>query len=214
MFFPDDCFEIWGYTAGMWRGADRRGVWLSAGTHALVIAAAVLVAVKAPQAVRVKLPGSANGKHTLLTYTIGGQESAAASAAPKKSAPAKVKTPTIAKVAPAPVPEAKPETEKGSGSSGVSALGSGNVRIAIVKVFPRPAPDLSSLPKGKGGNVIMDAVIDAHGVITKLTLEQGLGDPIDQQVMATVRGWSFDPATRDGQPIASEQEIVLHYERG
>ncbi|MEG9434549.1 hypothetical protein, partial [Terriglobus sp. ADX1] len=84
----------------MWRGADRRGVWLSAGTHALVIAAVVLVAVKAPQAVRVKLPGSAHGTHTLLTYTIGGQESAAASAAPKKAAEAKVKTPTIAKVAP------------------------------------------------------------------------------------------------------------------
>ncbi|WP_047497181.1 TonB family protein [Terriglobus sp. TAA 43] len=198
----------------MRRFDELRGVWLSAGTHALVIAAVVLVAVKAPQAVRVKLPGSAHGTHTLLTYTIGGQESAAASSAPKKSAPAKVKTPTIAKVAPAPVPEAKPETEKGDGSSGVSALGSGNVRIAIVKVFPRPAPDLSSLPRGKGGNVIMDAVIDAHGTITKLTLEQGLGDPIDQQVMATVRGWSFDPATRDGQPIASEQEIVLHYERG
>lgn len=198
----------------MRRVRELRGVWLSAGTHALVIAALVLVAVKAPQAVRVKLPGTAHGMHTLLTYTIGGQESAAASAAPKKSAEAKVKTPTIAKVAPAPVPEAKPETEKGSGSSGVSTLGSGNVRIAIVKVFPRPAPDLSSLPHGKGGNVIMDAVIDAHGTITKLTLEQGLGDPIDQQVMATVRGWSFDPATRDGQPIASEQEIVLHYERG
>ncbi|HEY9137817.1 MAG TPA: TonB family protein [Terriglobus sp.] len=197
-----------------WNGRDLRGTWVSVGTHALVIAVAVLLAVKAPRAVRVKLPGSANGKHTLLTYSIGGQESAAASAAPKKAAEAKVKAPVMAKVAPAPVPEAKPETEKGSGSSGLSALGSGNVRIAIVKVFPRPAPDLSSLPHGKGGNVIMDAMIDAHGAITKLTLEQGLGDPIDQQVMATVRGWSFDPATRDGQPIASEQEIVLHYERG
>ncbi|MEG9434563.1 hypothetical protein JAO32_19910, partial [Terriglobus sp. ADX1] len=44
--------------------------------------------------------GVAHGTHTLLTYTIGGQESAAASAAPKKAAEAKVKTPTIAKVAP------------------------------------------------------------------------------------------------------------------
>ena len=195
-------------------GRDLRGTWVSVGTHALVIAVMVLLAVKAPQAVRVKLPGSATGKHTLLTYSIGGQAVAAASVAPKKVAEARVVTPKMAKAAPAPVPEAKPETEQGSGSSGMSGLGSGNVRIAIVKVFPRPQPDLSTLAHGKGGNVIMDAMIDAHGAITKLTLEQGLGDPIDQQVMATVRGWSFDPATRDGQPIASEQEIVLHYERG
>ena len=60
----------------------------------------------------------------------------------------------------------------------------------------------------------MDAVIDEHGRISQLTLVHGLGDGIDDTVLSTVRGWTFNPATKDGKPIPSEQEILLYYERG
>jgi periplasmic protein TonB len=59
----------------------------------------------------------------------------------------------------------------------------------------------------------LNAVIDTQGSIAELTVLQGLSDSIDQQVMATVRSWIFKPATKDGHPVASEQEIILHYER-
>jgi protein TonB len=185
------------------------------GLHGAAVLALVLSVTKAPRVERVKLPGSPQGKHLLLSYSLGGQESAKVSALPKKLTGTKVKVPVPTTTAP-PVEAAtaKTQAEQGSGSSGLSALGSGNVTIAAVKVFPRPRPDLSSLAHGAGGNVVMDAQIDAKGAITQLTLMQGLGEAIDTQVMATVRGWSFVPATRDGTPVASEQEIVLHYERG
>jgi protein TonB len=61
--------------------------------------------------------------------------------------------------------------------------------------------------------VILDAVIDEHGKISDLKLMHGLGQPIDDVVIATVRQWSFAPATRNGVPIPSEQELHFHYER-
>jgi protein TonB len=36
---------------------------------------------------------------------------------------------------------------------------------------------------------------------------------VEQQVIATVQTWTFTPATRNGTPIASEQELLFHYER-
>ncbi len=70
-----------------------RGPVVSAGLHGAAVLALVLVAAKAPRVERVRLPGSSAGKHLLLSYTLGGQESAKASALPKKQADAKVKAP-------------------------------------------------------------------------------------------------------------------------
>ena len=61
---------------------------------------------------------------------------------------------------------------------------------------------------------MLDAVIDEHGRVTQLTLLKGLAPAIDQAVIATVRQWLFTPATKDGVPVASEQEFHFHYERG
>lgn len=201
------------YTAGV--NAARptfRAPVVSAVLHGAAILALVLLAARAPRVKPVNMPGTANGKHLLLTYSLGGQASAS-SALPKKAAKPVQKAESAAKSAPLQQATSAPATEQGSGSSGLSALGGGNVTFAAMKVFPRPQPDLSSMPRGKGGNVVLNAVIDAHGAITDLTVLQSLGEAIDQQVIATVRNWTFTPATKDGQPITSEQEIVLHYDR-
>ncbi|HTF62834.1 MAG TPA: energy transducer TonB, partial [Edaphobacter sp.] len=87
-------------------------------------------------------------------------------------------------------------------------------RIALLQHFPYPHPDLSALAHGTRGDVILDAVIDEHGKVRELTLLKGLDPSIDQAVIATVRQWLFTPATKDGVPVASEQEFRFHYERG
>ena len=99
-------------------------------------------------------------------------------------------------------------------SSGTDSLGSGDISIAVLKASPRPRPDLSQLPRGSAGDVVLDAVIGPDGSIEKLTLVRGLGHGIDEVVIATVQAWTFLPATKDGKPIASEQELHFHYERG
>jgi protein TonB len=61
--------------------------------------------------------------------------------------------------------------------------------------------------------VVLDALIDAQGKVAKLSVTRSLGANVDQQVIATVQTWTFTPATRNGTPIASEQELLFHYER-
>ena len=98
--------------------------------------------------------------------------------------------------------------------SGADALGSGDINIALAKFFPAPRPDLAPMPSGAKGDVVIDITIDEHGKISELKLVSGIEPTIDQTVIATIRGWVFNPANRDGQPIASEEEPRFHYEKG
>ncbi len=98
-------------------------------------------------------------------------------------------------------------------NSGADARGSGNINIALATYFPAPKPNLSTLPSGTRGDVILDIVIDTTGKVSDIKMTNGLGHGIDETVIATVQQWTFHPATRDGQPVASEQELHFHYEK-
>ena len=106
-----------------------------------------------------------------------------------------------------------PSTERGAENSAQSGLGDGDITIALQKYFPYPKPSLSTLPHGTAGDVILTAVIDEHGKISGLTLLQGLGPAIDNEVIQTVNQWTYTPATKNGVPVASVQELHFHYER-
>jgi len=58
-----------------------------------------------------------------------------------------------------------------------------------------------------------DYAIDEHGKIAELTLLQGLGPTIDDEVIQTVDQWIYTPATKNGVPVPSIQELHFHYER-
>ena len=162
-----------------------------------------------------RLPGRADGTRLTLEYRPGGAPPAAATAL---HAPKAVPLPALvakAKVQAVPVASASSAAAPGTGASGESSLGDGDISIALVRTHPRPSPDLSGLPHGTAGDVVVDVTIDAQGRITAATLERGLGGVIDQAVLAVVQGqWTFAPATRNGVAIASEQELLFHYERG
>ena len=190
------------------------GLWLSLVTHALLLGA-ILGTWRASRIVLVqRLPGTAQGTQRLLMYSMGGAPPHAQPVLPSKSRPVDAAVPRFhVKAQPTPLPTVADAFAPGAGASGASALGDGNISIALVKFHPRPAPDLSSLPQGTTGDVVLDATIDAQGHIASLKLAKGFGGQIDQTVIATVQQWTFAPATKDGVPVASEQEILFHYER-
>lgn len=64
---------------------------------------------------------------------------------------------------------------------------------------------------GTEGDVILSAVIDEQGKISQLTLLTGIDPAINQNVIQTVSQWTFTPATKDGQPVASKQELHFHF---
>jgi protein TonB len=81
-------------------------------------------------------------------------------------------------------------------------------------IHPSPTPDLSKLPSGTRGDVVVDVVIDKTGRIAKSSLARGLGHGVDETVLAVIQQWTFQPAKRNGVPVDSEQELLFHYEHG
>jgi protein TonB len=173
------------------------------------------IGVSAPKIAPYRLPGTKLGVSTLTYYSPGSPQlltsETASKTREKKRSVASLKhkedAPQLAHTQQA-------QTEVGVGTSARSGLGEGDITIALQTFFPYPKPDLSALPHGTKGDVILDAVIDEHGKIAQLTLLKGLGSPIDQTVIATVQSWSYTPAMKNGVAVSSEQELHFHYERG
>ncbi|QNI36709.1 energy transducer TonB [Edaphobacter albus] len=169
----------------------------------------------------IRYPGTENGHHLVLTYLPGRAPMQAlmqAARTPPDQAKAKLSLPTpekkqVAEQATSPNTKS-PVSDHPDSTSGADALGSGDISIALAKYFPRPKPDLSTMAPGTKGDVILDIVIDENGKISDLKLVQGIEQKIDETVIATIRQWVFNPANRNGQPVASEQELRFHYEKG
>ena len=196
-------------------GTLRRWMTASVMVHGCVLAA--LLYVRSPQLSPVERPGDAAGHLLSLVYAPGMSAPAAKLQSPK--APPRKPTPPSIIPTPTPAPPvvtaaATAATSSPDASSGVDALGDGDTTVALLVVHPSPKPDLSQLPKGTSGDVIVDVVIDKTGRIAKFTMTKGLGHGVDDTVLATIQQWTFQPATRNGQPVASEQELLFHYVRG
>ena len=97
--------------------------------------------------------------------------------------------------------------------SGGDASGESDVTVAMANFFPPPKPDLSKLPHGTRGDVVVDIVIDEEGNVVDTKLDQGLGQGVDDAVLAVIETWTFTPATKAGKPVASAQQLLFHYER-
>jgi periplasmic protein TonB len=98
-------------------------------------------------------------------------------------------------------------------SSGGDPSGEADVTVAMANFYPTPKPDLSALPHGTRGDIVIDIVIDEDGKVVDAHLDQGLGHGVDEAVMAIVQTWTFTPATKAGKPVASEQQLLFHFER-
>jgi len=193
---------------------EGRAPLLSAMAHALAILAVVGFLHRHPHLEASHLPGTRSGVQ-FLTYYSPGSTVASANTIRTKADDKAVAAPMVRPVPSAPKIETStvPESKQGDSSAGESGLGDGNITIALQKYFPYPKPSLASLPAGAAGDVILKAVIDEHGKITELTLLAGLGPAIDDEVIQTVNQWVYTPATKDGVPVPSVEELHFHYER-
>jgi len=190
--------------------------WLSASLALHLAVLGLFLWHRQPILKATQLPGDLNGHRLLLTYMPGQGSASSAPPAPTPAHPIPSRLPALhTPAAPLSSPIAAPAPSlTANNSTGTDTLGQGDIKIASLLVHPPPAPDLSKLPTGTRGDVIVDIVIDPNGHVAKYTMEHGLGHGIDETVLATIQQWTFQPATRDGIPVTSEQELLFHYERG
>lgn len=200
-------------------GRPVLGRWVAASIalHGCVLGA--MLFTMPPQLMPIEMPGDHSGHLISLTYSPGNSAPASTLQAQTRPAAKPFRARTVTAPVPAPItPPISPPAAAASSSidaaTGADALGDGDTTLALVVVHPSPHPDLTQLPSGTRGDVIVDVVIDKTGRIAKFTMTRGLGHGVDETVLAAIKQWTFQPATRNGVPVASEQELLFHYERG
>jgi protein TonB len=214
------------------RHRSMNSTLLSVAAHAAVAGLVVLSLRMHPVQV-FSLPGTDLGTRVELSY-MPGRAPVPASHPQRKVKPKAVSgppitpSPTVAKVAPdsvhlpplphltvteaAPSPNvSSPASAMPDSSSGSDSYGSGSIQIALTTYSPSPAPDLSALPHGVQGDVVVDVTIDPTGKVAELAVLHTLGYGIESSVIGTLKTWTFRPATKDGSPIASVQELHFHF---
>jgi TonB family protein len=97
------------------------------------------------------------------------------------------------------------------GSISYGAVFGMEVRPALPIVSPDPV--MGSVLDGKTGDEIIEITIDEQGNIIATRVLESLGPEIDQRVLAALAQWHFSPATKNGVPIPSKQDVHYHFPR-
>jgi TonB family protein len=82
-----------------------------------------------------------------------------------------------------------------------------DIRPAYPVIFPDPPLNRAALQ----GDVIIEVTIDSRGNVVETKLLQGIGQVVDETIVATLRNWRFNPATMDGSPIAEKHDVHFHF---
>ena len=84
------------------------------------------------------------------------------------------------------------------------------IRPALPVTTSDPVAYPWELPDSEG-NVVVEIVIDTSGDIVAKKVLQSLGAKLDEKVLLALDNCHFQPATRNGSPIASKQDAVFHF---
>jgi periplasmic protein TonB len=161
--------------------------------------------------------GTVHGSHRVLLYSPGRPSISAPET--KKFVAVRKRSPNasslhIATEQPSKASTTSPISLHPDGTTGNDALGSDTASIMLITEFPAQKPDMSHLPAGASGDIVVQLLIDTNGRVQAARTKKGVGNGVDEMVIATVEHWIFNPVKRDGRPVTSEQELHFHYARG
>jgi len=104
---------------------------------------------------------------------------------------------------PAPVAPVAPSTP-------VAAAGGRDAPVPINQTPPRYPQE--ALRRNVGGTVRVRVTVASDGSVDRLELSEGSGNRyLDRAAMEAVRRWRFQPAMRDGQPVAAEVVVPISF---
>lgn len=104
---------------------------------------------------------------------------------------------------------------RGPGSSGgcCGGLYSTGNGISTPRAIYAPEPEFSEearIAKFQGVVTLL-ATIDADGRTRNLVVVRSLGMGLDEKAIEAVRRWRFDPARKDGRPVAVQMNIIVNF---
>jgi TonB family protein len=97
------------------------------------------------------------------------------------------------------------------GSLSYGTLNGPEIRPALPVISPDPV--FGSDTAGIEGDVIVEVTIDEAGNIVQKVVLHSLGPAVDDRVLAALERWHFAPASKNGVPIPSKQDVYYHFPR-
>jgi len=76
---------------------------------------------------------------------------------------------------------------------------------------PNPSYDEKARKKKINGVVILAMVITAQGKVRDVKVIKSVDEGLDKQAVATVSTWRFEPATKDGKPVAVHLKTEVNF---
>ena len=75
-----------------------------------------------------------------------------------------------------------------------------------------PNYPLVAQQRGWEGTVLLALAIDERGQVTAVTIERSSGYAVlDAEAVAAIRQWRGEPATRNGEPVATEETLPVRF---
>jgi TonB family protein len=98
----------------------------------------------------------------------------------------------------------------GECESGVCRVGSG---ISAPRPIHAPDPEYSDLARQAKfqGTVVLRAVIRPDGTAGEVCVQRPIGQGLDEKAIEAVKVWRFEPAKRDGKPLAVVINIEINF---
>ncbi len=80
-------------------------------------------------------------------------------------------------------------------------------------IIQKREPDYDNIARHLyySGSILMGVVIDKDGVPRRLQLRKNLGYGLDEKAAEAINTWRFQPATKDGVPVACTAQISVNF---
>jgi len=160
-------------------------------------------------------PGKALSEMEPLPEPLPGSDGASdmpAAGTPSAQRPQLVEAPQVALPDPIDETAAPTSADPGTPAAAPVAMAPGDQPLPLASQSPPPQYPPAALRSGVGGTVMVRVAVDATGIPTEVTLEKKSGSrDLDRAAQEAVKKWRFQPAQRDGQPVAGSLVIPIEF---
>jgi len=88
--------------------------------------------------------------------------------------------------------------------------------VTAPRPLNRPDPEYSEEARQAGleGTCILSVVVNSQGKPEHINVSRSLGKGLDEKSIEALRNWTFEPARKDGKPVAVQIKVVMTFRTG
>ena len=107
-----------------------------------------------------------------------------------------------------------PRTNSGQTGDGTETIYEpGKDGVTIPKATYQPNPEYTDSARRKkiNGTVLVSMIVTPEGTVRDPKVMKSLDKDLDKQAIACVKKWKFEPATKDGTPVAVHVDVEVDF---